>query len=467
MRSPLTLESDIIAGLATPPGSSGVAVIRLSGPGLPELLLPLLRHPHGKPLSPAWFQPRLLHRLDLFDPVADTLLDQALVVYFPAPHSFTGEPQMEIQCHGAPVVVARLLALLTAVGIRMARPGEFSRRAYQHGKLDLTQAEALMALIHASTLRAAREAARQLQGSLATAVGAVREGLLDLLVQVEADLDFADEEIDPATDTLLQHRLTAILTRLATLTQGAALGQHWQDGLDWVIAGQPNVGKSSLYNRLVGRDKAIVTAIPGTTRDLNEHRLEWQGIPVLLVDTAGLRSTEELVEQEGIRRAQERIAQADGVLLLYDAQAGLAVSEQQLAQKLGSERVILVANKGDLCPASGPLALPNDLAGYCSVVISCLTGEGLDRLAEVMHTHFLSQPGAEEGSILLLARQREAILRTEVAVQEAEMLVNRGAPKEILAMVLRSALEAVGELAGETCHAQLLDRIFAQFCIGK
>ncbi|CAK0748673.1 tRNA modification GTPase MnmE [uncultured Gammaproteobacteria bacterium] len=463
MHTPLALESDLIAGLATPPGSSGVAVVRLSGPSLPQALLPVLRHPRGAPLFPAWFKPRLLHRLDLFDPEVGALLDQALVVYFPAPHSFTGEAQMEIHCHGAPVVIARLLAILSTLGVRMARPGEFSRRAYQNGKLDLTRAEALMALIHASTLRAAREAARQLQGSLAVSVGAVRESLLELLVQVEAELDFADEELELTGDGGMLHRLCALRARLETLLQGATLGQHWQDGLDLVIAGPPNVGKSSVYNCLVGREKAIVTPVPGTTRDLNEHRLEMQGMPIVLVDTAGLRLTDDTVEQEGIRRARERIDQADGVLLLYDARYGIGVDGRQLAEELGPKRVILVGNKVDLCQEGAV----GGLGGYAEVLLSCRTGAGLETLSEEIVRHFAPRPGGEEGSIILLARQREAMERTMQAVQEAEVLLGNHAPKEILALVLRTALQAIGELAGETCHDHLLDRIFAQFCIGK
>ena len=466
MHPPLTLDFDLIAALATPPGSSGVAVVRLSGPDLPRALLPLLRHPHGHLLTPEWFKPRFLHRLDLVDTENGAVLDQALVVYFPAPHSFTGEPQMEIQCHGAPVVIARLLALLTRLGIRMAQPGEFSRRAYHHGKWDLTQAEALMALIHASTLRAAREAARQMQGTLAVAVSAVREQLLDLLAQVEADLDFADEEGTVIDEALVGRTLRDLGLRLTRLSAGAILGQQWQTGLDLVIAGQPNVGKSSLFNRLVGREKAIVTAVPGTTRDLNEHHLEIQGIPVVLVDTAGLRRTDEVVEQEGIRRARERMAQADGILLLYDARSGLGESEQRWAEEWGAERVILVANKVDLLQG-GQVALPSVLSGYRLFRFSCLTGEGMESLREAIQSHFARQPCGEEGAIILLARQGEVVARTVAAVQEAEGLWNQGAPKEIIAVVLRSALEAVGELAGETRHEHVLDRIFAQFCIGK
>lgn len=460
MRLMTVPDADLIAGLATPLGRSGVAVVRLSGPNLPQAVLPLLRHPDGSFPSADRFKPRCLHRLDLLDLEEKTLLDQALVVWFPAPHSFTGEPQLEIQCHGSPVVVDRLLALLTRLGVRMARPGEFSRRAHQNGRLGLTQAEALMTLIHASTVRVAREAARQMQGSLAEQVTTIRTALLEVLAQVEADLDFADEEIDPADDAGLRQRLLDLTGQLSRLVTGGLVGRQWQDGWDLVIAGQPNVGKSTLFNRLVGREKAIVTPLPGTTRDLNEHSLEWSGIPVLLVDTAGLRHSDEVVEQEGIRRARARIAQADGVIWVYDARIGLTDEDRELLRELGTERLLWVANKVDLCPDGGVWQVP-------SLPVSCLTGEGLEGLREAIERQFAREPGGEEGGILLHARHREVVQRTEGLVQDAVDLLNRGVPKEIIALTVRSALEVIGEMAGETTHIDLLDRIFSQFCIGK
>ncbi|MEO5340616.1 MAG: tRNA uridine-5-carboxymethylaminomethyl(34) synthesis GTPase MnmE [Magnetococcus sp. MYC-9] len=467
MHVPLVLETDLIAGLATPPGHSGVAVIRLSGPNLPHALLPLFRHPQGTSLAAHSFKPRQLHLLDLMDPEDSQLLDQALVVYFPAPHSFTGEAQMEIQCHGAPVVIARLLTVLSTMGVRMAKPGEFSRRAYQNGKLALSQAEAMMALIHASSLRAAREAARQLQGSLARVVCDIQEALLQLLVQVEVDLDFSDQDLETEEESRLQQGLRQVCQRLSPLQRGAMLGQQWQNGLDLVIAGQPNVGKSTLYNRLLGCEKAIVTEIPGTTRDLLENRLEIQGLPVLLVDTAGLRTTAEIIEQEGIRRAKARISQADGLLLIYDIRDGLGPLEQQWAKELGSERVILVANKLDLLSGRSIESLPPSMADYASLSVSCQTGEGIEQLQETIYKRLAATSAAEEGSMILVARQRQVIEETLLHVVEAQTLLQRAAPWEILAVELRAALHAWADMAGETSHDTLLDRIFAQFCIGK
>lgn len=472
MHTPLTQESDLIAGLATPPGNSGVAVIRLSGPDLPLRLLPLLRHPYQPspvslaPVSLESFQPRRLLRFDLIDPDTHSLIDQALLVFFPAPNSFTGEPQLEIQCHGSPVVIGQIFSALTALGIRAATPGEFSRRAFHHGKMDLTQAEALMTLIHAKTVQAAREAARQMEGSLGQSLSSMRETLLDLLAQVEADLDFSDEDIDPATDRVLHQKMTALNRDLDGWLQGATWGQKLHNGMELVIAGQPNVGKSSLFNRLVGRDKAIVTDLPGTTRDLNEHRIDLHGIPVLLVDTAGLRHTDEIIEQEGIRRAQARIQQADAILLLYDVRQGLTEREFTLAQEMGAERLILVANKIDLCSADLP-PLPAAIANHIRLPLSCIEGTGIDTLLDTLHHRLAHNPGGEEGAIIMVARQKECLQQVKTSTLESLTLLNENGPKEILALTLRSALHSLGELAGESHHSDLLDRIFSSFCIGK
>ena len=467
MHTPLTLESDLIAGLATPPGSSGVAVIRLSGPDLPQRLFPLLRHPYqASPLSLELFQPRRLLRFDLVDPDAHSLIDQALLVFFPAPHSFTGEAQVEIQCHGSPVVIDQIFSLLTGLGIRAARPGEFSRRAFHHGKMDLTQAEALMTLIQAKSVQAAREAARQMEGSLGKSISSMREALLDLLAQVEADLDFSDEDINPATDQVLHQKMTALIGHLDIWLQGATWGEKLHNGMELVIAGQPNVGKSSLFNQLVGRDKAIVTDIPGTTRDLNEHPIDLHGIPVLLIDTAGLRDTDEIIEQEGIRRAHARIQQADGILLLYDVRDGLTDSELKLAQEAGKERLILVANKIDLFSDERP-PLPREMAHYSRVHLSCTEGTGIAELLERLYHQFAQNPGGEEGAIIMVARQKACLQQVKASTLESLTLLNESSPKEILALTLRSALQALGALAGESHHRDLLDRIFSSFCIGK
>ena len=467
-RPPLPPEQETIAGLASPPGRSGVAVVRLSGPGLPHLPLPLLVHPDGKPVAAADLAPRLMKRLDLLDGVGGALLDQALVVFFPAPHSFTGEPMLEIHCHGAPVVVARLLGLLAELGIRPSAPGEFSRRAFFNGKLDLTRAEGLMALIHAATLRGARQAARQMDGELHRRIVAAREGLLTVLAHLEASLDFSDAEIEPDDLDHLNDRITAIAGDLTALLDGSRLGTLLQEGFELAIVGRPNVGKSSLFNRLCGERKAIVTAIPGTTRDVLEHHLEIEGVPVRLLDTAGLRDSDEAVEQEGIRRAEARLRAADGVLLVLEMPLGVTAADRAIVEQADPQRLIVVWNKSDLLPAAAP---PPPFPGLDApaVTLSCRSGAGLERLRKTVAGLFAAQPDgeAEEGLAILAARQRLGLQQAVDHLAECAALVAADRPGEIVAIPLNQALTALGELVGAVTHDQLLDRIFASFCIGK
>ena len=400
------------------------------------------------------------------EPPGDETLDQALVVRFPAPHSFTGENQLEIHCHGAPVVIARILTHITHLGVRPALPGEFSRRAFQNGKMDLTRAEALMSLIHATTLRAAKEAARQMAGSLASTLLQARDNLLNVLAHLEASLDFSDAEIDPDDDARLFKKITTTRATLATLLAGATLGRHLQEGFELAIIGRPNVGKSSLFNALCGREQAIVTEIPGTTRDLLENRVEIAGIPVLLIDTAGLRQTDEIIEKTGIQRAEDRLQQADGVLWVIEAHRPLNAEDHRIDHLTRRQNRIVVWNKSDLLPTTALLpSLPPH--SNPTVALSCHTGIGLEQLTRTIAALFSQMPGEGEGAVVMVTRQREALQRAVAALTECQRLLATPNPGEITAIPLRDALGALGELVGEVSHEQLLDRIFSTFCIGK
>ncbi|MBF0125725.1 MAG: tRNA uridine-5-carboxymethylaminomethyl(34) synthesis GTPase MnmE [Magnetococcales bacterium] len=468
MRSPLSLENEPIAGLATPPGTSAVAVIRLSGTGLKERLLPLLRRPDGRPATLADFTPRILKRMDLVDQRehgGKQPLDKAMMVFFQAPHSYTGDDLVELHCHGAPVVVRHVLEHLTELGIRPARPGEFTRRACLNGKMDLTQAEALAALINASTLRAAQEAMRQMEGSLSQRITRVREKLLHLLAHLEASLDFADEEVETLPTPALLRELSSVTETLGGLLRSAQLGSHLNDGFQLLIAGRPNVGKSSLFNRLLGKQRAIVSALPGTTRDCIESRLEIHGIGVLLIDTAGLRHSEEVIEAEGIKLTRERLTQADGVLLVMDAQQAPSGEELELVRSIPPGQGIVVWNKMDLHQGSpAPLLEWQPLP---TVTVSCVTGAGLDALTTAIAGLFLPLPADGEGAVIMAVRQKEALSQAIRALVECEALIVHNKPGEITALPLRSALEALGELVGHITHDVLLEQIFKTFCIGK
>ena len=389
-----------------------------------------------------------------------TVIDSGLLLHFPAPHSFTGEDVLELQGHGGPVVLQMLLARCLELGARLADPGEFSRRAYLNGKIDLAQAEAVIDLIDASTAAAARSAVRSLQGDFSREVGQLRAQLVELRALVEATLDFPDEEIDFLEAADASGRLTRLQARLLQVFERARQGRLLQGGLHVVLAGQPNVGKSSLLNRLAGDDLAIVTAIPGTTRDLVRGTLQLEGIPLHVIDTAGLRATEDQIEKIGIERTWREIERADVVLLLADARLGVGASEREILARLPTHPTrVTVLNKIDLIPARAERRQEDD-----SVIISLSahSGEGVELLREEL----LRIVGWQPAEDVFIARERHlqalANTREHIATAQAQM------PQlELLAEELRLAQRALGSITGEFSSDDLLGEIFGRFCIGK
>ncbi|MBF0214364.1 MAG: tRNA uridine-5-carboxymethylaminomethyl(34) synthesis GTPase MnmE [Magnetococcales bacterium] len=452
-----------IAALATPPGTSAVAIIRMSGSDVLQRLLPLLQRPDGFRASLEDFKPRQLKRMDVTDETTHAPLDQALVVYFPAPHSYTGEDVIELQGHGSPVVVQRILELLSGVGIRPAMPGEFTRRACLNGKMDLTQAEAVVSLINASSLRSAREAVRQIEGSLSIQITNASDRLLTILAHLEANLDFSDEDLSPLPDSGLIREISAVSEMLGALLRQASWGIRLQDGFHLVIVGRPNVGKSSLFNRMLGRKRAIVSATPGTTRDCIESAIEIQGMRITLLDTAGLRYTAEPVEAEGIQLTRERLSQADGVLLVMDAQQGVTEADLELLEDIPADQTLLVWNKMDLYAGSS-LSIPVELP---AIRVSSETGAGMEILEDHIAKLLLPMSVDGEGVVIMVVRQKEALLRAVQSLAECEAWMIHGKPGELTTMPLRSALDALGEVIGHVTQEDLLDRIFSTFCIGK
>ncbi|QKS27810.1 tRNA uridine-5-carboxymethylaminomethyl(34) synthesis GTPase MnmE [Accumulibacter sp.] len=442
--------SDTIAAIATASGRGGIGVIRVSGPGLLDF---------AQSLSGKRPTPRHATRAD-FRMANGTVIDSGLLLHFPAPHSFTGEDVLELQGHGGPVVLQMLLARCLELGARLADPGEFSRRAYLNGKIDLAQAEAVVDLIDASTAAAARSAVRSLQGDFSREVGQLRAQLVELRALVEATLDFPDEEIDFLEAADASGRLTRLQARLALVFERARQGRLLQGGLHVVLAGQPNVGKSSLLNRLAGDDLAIVTAIPGTTRDLVRGTLQLEGIPLHVIDTAGLRATEDQIEKIGIERTWREIARADVVLLLADARLGVGASEREILARLPTHPTrVTVLNKIDLVPARAERRQEDD-----SVVISLSahSGEGVELLREEL----LRIVGWQPAEDVFIARERHlqalANTREHIATAQAQM------PQlELLAEELRLAQLALGSITGEFSSDDLLGEIFGRFCVGK
>ncbi|MBF0309426.1 MAG: tRNA uridine-5-carboxymethylaminomethyl(34) synthesis GTPase MnmE [Magnetococcales bacterium] len=463
--------ADPIAGLATPPGRGGVAVVRLSGAGCWFRLHPLLRFSAALPSPPLPPSPppeRKLIRAEFLD--ADgTPLDHLLVVHFPAPRSFTGEEQVELQGHGSMVVVRRILQRLSEVGIRPAQPGEFSKRACLNGKMNLLQAQAVLGLIEAGTLRGAKVAARQLEGEAAAGLKVLREGLLQVLVHLEARIDFADEEIDPLEREGLVRSLRQLSGEVARLVRGMRLGQRLQEGYYVVVVGRPNVGKSSLFNRLAGRERAIVSDQAGTTRDSLEVTLERNGLLITLVDTAGLRHSDCHIEAEGMRRTREHVRQADAVLLVAEAHRGVLPEDFAiLAEVPAALPRLWVWNKMDLLGDIPPSGLPEGLVSSFEVLpVSCHDGSGLAKLEARLEA--LSNQGCDEVSapLMVAARHQEHLERLSERLQEALREIEQEKYEEIAAWSLREGALVLGDMVGEIVTEEILEGIFSRFCIGK
>jgi tRNA modification GTPase len=442
---------DIIAAVATPPGQGGVAIIRVSGPSLPGL---------AEQLTGRTPKPRCA-TLTRFRSATGDVIDEGLLLYFPAPASFTGEDVLELHGHGSPVVMDMLVQRLIELGARPARAGEFSERAFLNNKLDLAQAEAVADLIAAGSAEAARAAMRSLAGAFSKEVHALVEALIELRVFVEAAIDFPEEEVDFLSDSRIEHQLNLIVDRFQALEERAAQGRVMREGLSLVLAGRPNAGKSSLLNRLVGHDAAIVTDIPGTTRDILREYVHLDGLPLHLIDTAGLREQADRIEAEGIRRARAEMETADAVLLIVDDQEDTDIAS--LRRDLPKGLPVTVAlNKIDLSGRQ-----PGPVKGKSGqFAISALTGEGLPEL--VAHLKYLAgyRPAGGE---LIMARRRhlDAIARARTHLDAGAAQLRESRAGELLAEELRLAQIALGEITGEVHSDELLGRIFSSFCIGK
>jgi tRNA modification GTPase len=447
-----TPATDTIVAAATAPGRGAIGVVRISGPLVPEVARALLG---------ALPEPRTA-ALRRFRDAAGAAIDTGLALYFPAPHSYTGEPLLELQGHGGPVVLELLSARVLALGCRRARAGEFTERAFLNGKLDLAQAEAVIDLIDAASTAGARAAVRSLQGEFSRAVHALVEAVTGLRAYVEAAIDFAEEEIDFLSQQGLAGRCAELDARFAALLAQSRQGRLLTEGLTVVIAGRPNAGKSTLLNRLVGHEAAIVSEQPGTTRDLLRERILIDGMPLHIVDTAGLRRGGDAIEAEGMRRARAAMAQADRVLFLIDTPADpTAASLADLRDQLPpGVPVTLVYNKCDLLPAPAPA---DTAAG---IHISAATGSGLDALREHLK-EVAGYSGAEEGALSARARHVEALEAARAHVGAAARELEQGRAPELVAEELRQAQHQLGLITGEVTAEDLLGRIFAEFCIGK
>jgi tRNA modification GTPase len=445
--------NDTIAAISTPFGEGAIALLRLSGPQAVTIADSIFR----SKVRASELPPRTQHFGAMFD--AEQKLDDVLLAVFRAPASYTGEDVVEIACHGGVLVTRRILELLLRRGARAAQPGEFTQRAYLAGKMDLTQAEAVMDLITAQTDLALRAASEQLEGRLGERIHTLRDSLLDLLAHVEAFIDFPDEDIDPDTGAALTARLAAALAEIEALLATAGRGKILREGVRTVICGAPNVGKSSLLNLLLGSDRAIVSARPGTTRDVIEEALDVRGLPLRLIDTAGLRESDDEVEQAGMKRTHRQIERADLVLHVVDASEPRGTPPSSLATDHGQE--VLILNKCDLGEHAS-------WGGVEGVRMSCLASLGVAALEAAIVSRVTAGHAAQrDWSLAINARHQACLASARGFLIAARDALTGAVSAEFVAEELRAALEAVGEVVGRVEADDVLGRIFSAFCIGK
>jgi tRNA modification GTPase len=443
-----------IAAIATPPGRGGIGIVRLSGPRAAAIASDLFGD-LPQPRSAA---------LRIFRDAAGEMIDGGIALYFPAPNSFTGEDVVELHGHGGPVVMDMLLARCLELGAKLAEPGEFSRRAFLNDKIDLTQAEAIADLIDSGSVEAARAATRSLQGEFSAAIHSLTDAVIETRMHVEAAIDFPEEEIDFLADTALRERIDRALELCTQISAKAKQGALLREGMTVVIAGRPNAGKSSLLNALAGYAAAIVTDIPGTTRDVLRERIDIDGMPLHIADTAGLREGADIVEAEGIRRAHEEMARADRILYVIDATR--ALDDEAITQETSvlpaNVPITWVFNKVDL--AGGRTRV--EQFQPARVYLSAVTGEGMD----LLRTHLkecMGFLGADAGTISARRRHLDALARAQRHLKEAAKQLIEHRAGELMAEELRQAQQALAEITGEFTSDDLLGRIFSSFCIGK
>jgi tRNA modification GTPase len=454
-------KEDTIAAVATPPGDGGVAIVRVSGPDAERIGSEIFQRSgvrNGK------FNSHTLHYGTIRDPRSGAVLDEVLLTIMRKPRSYTGEDVVEVHCHGSHVLVQEVLELVLAHGARHADRGEFTKRAFLNGRLDLTQAEAVLDLVRSRTSKSAELAIGQVRGELSKWVDDLRERLLDILVHVEAAIDFPEEELDLLDRSQLSAQITALHDRIGALIDSYEWGRLYRDGARVCIAGRPNVGKSSLLNALVGEERVIVTPEAGTTRDVIEETINLGGLPIVLWDTAGIRETNNQVERIGVDFSLRRLEQADSVLVVLDGSVPLAPEDKTVVGAVGDKKVLFVINKADL-----PLSISTqELRAFTNntVFVSATEGRGLDDLKRALR-QLLMSCSHEPEIVVTNSRHKAALERAQESLKQSVKACASELPSEILAVDLQQTKEALEEIVGIVTNDEILERIFSQFCIGK
>ena len=460
---PFPYPSDTIAAIATAPGEGAISIVRVSGPETYSLADRLFQSP---PAPPSARPPGTFAYGTVVDPASGEVLDEAICLFFRAPHSYTGENSVEIQCHGGSQVAQRILQALLSAGARQAEPGEFTKRAFLNDKLNLTQAEAVLDLIHARSERAARLATSQLENALGLRIRNLYDALLAASADLEAMLDFPDDELPQSVPTELAQRLASIATEIQALMDTWKEGHVLREGARIVIAGAPNVGKSTLLNRLAGHDRSIVSPHPGTTRDTIEESLVLRGYPVQVTDTAGLREAPCEIEQEGIRRTLKALSQADLCLCLVDASKPLSTEELNFLSSQNHKKTIVILNKSDL----GIQVSPCDLADFICVPFSLKNNSSMDPIVDPIISLLVDTPAGNSHECFAISSRHHSSLSIALEnVMESISCVESGNEIQFLpaATHARAALEQVSQILGKNFTEEVLDTIFSRFCVGK
>jgi tRNA modification GTPase len=456
-------EEDTIAAIATPPGEGGIAVIRMSGVGAENIATKIFARAQRKNGN---LKSHRLYHGEIRDPQSNRMLDEVLLTIMRKPRSYTGEDVVEIHCHGGAFLVRQILALALSLGARHAEPGEFTKRAFLNGKMDLSQAEAVLDLIRARTEKAAELAYSQAGGELSKWIHDLREELLDILVQVEAAIDFPDEEIDLLKRRDVIDKVDRLKNKIHEIIGTYEWGRLFRDGARVCICGRPNVGKSSLLNALLGEERVIVTPVPGTTRDVVEETVNLDGLPAVLWDTAGIRETDDQIERIGVDLSRQYLEKADAAIVVLDGSAALTVEDEALLRSAEAKSLLIVVNKHDLPQALRVEGLMQFSGTKPIALVSAKSGEGIEELKRKLREIVLDKE-IEPRIVLTNLRHRNALARAEQALKHAITALDEGFACEFVAVDLNGASEALEEIIGAVTNENILERIFINFCIGK
>lgn len=456
-------EFDTIAAISTPLGEGGIGIIRISGKDAIKIADKIFHSPKGLKLADV--KTHTIHYGFIVNPQTGEKIDEVLVTVMRAPHTYTREDTVEINCHGGYITLKKILNLVLLHGARLAEPGEFTKRAFLRGRIDLSQAESVIDLIKAKTEQAQKIALDHLSGKLSEKINELRDAITRVCAHVEAYIDFPEEDIDGLTQEQIQSEINRVKEEIKKLIEGYEEGKIYREGLRAAIVGKPNVGKSSLLNALLMKDRAIVTEIPGTTRDIIEEYVNIKGIPLQIVDTAGIREAHDLVEAEGIKRSLKAVELAEIILLVLDSSKPIDSLDEEIINKIIHKKVIVVINKKDI--KSREFQLPESLKDKPAVEISALKGEGIEELKELIFNTTITGKYEQEGVVVTKLRHKIALDNALEALENALQTFEKKEPLEITAMFLREALNCLGQIVGVVTTEDILNIIFSEFCIGK